>query len=74
MYTFNQYYLSIIYLTLWSKKSLQKSLHSRYTVSGNIFSLKLKKPLKQFVLRVFKWAQMDLNHRPSDYESDALTN
>jgi len=25
-------------------------------------------------LELLKWAQMDLNHRPSDYESDALTN
>lgn len=24
--------------------------------------------------RGFLWAQMGLNHRPSDYESDALTN
>ena len=23
---------------------------------------------------IFLWAQMDSNHRPSDYESDALTN
>lgn len=36
--------------------------------------LKNKKPSKQAVSRVLMWAQMDLNHRPSDYESDALTN
>ncbi len=25
-------------------------------------------------IEFFWWARMDLNHRPSDYESDALTN
>jgi hypothetical protein len=33
-----------------------------------------QKMRKQIVSAFFKWAQMDLNHRPSDYESDALTN
>lgn len=37
-------------------------------------SISNKKTLKQAVSRVLVWAQMDLNHRPSDYESDALTN
>lgn len=74
MYFNNQLTLLTIYLTLWYKMSLQKSLHSRYTIRGNNLGLKLKKAPKQFVLKLFKWAQMDLNHRPSDYESDALTN
>ena len=54
--------------------SLLKSLLTPYLVSGNNFRLKRKKAPKQFVLKLSSWAQMDLNHRPSDYESDALTN
>jgi hypothetical protein len=34
-------------------------------------SISNKKTLKQAVSRVLVWAQMDLNHRPSDYESDS---
>ena len=34
---------------------------------------KIQKPLKRNVSRVLMWAQMDSNHRPSDYESDAPT-
>ena len=54
--------------------SLPNSLLSPYLVSGINFGLKQKKASKQFVLKLSLWAQMDLNHRPSDYESDALTN
>ena len=37
-------------------------------------ALKTKNLKIQFILRLFEWARMGLNHRPSDYESDALTN
>ncbi len=56
------------------KKSLPKSLLTPYSISGIPFGFKKQKPSKRIVSRVFKWAQMDSNHRPSDYESDALTN
>ena len=52
----------------------KKSLLTPYSISGILFGFKKQKPSKQIVSRVFKWAQMDSNHRPSDYESDALTN
>ena len=56
------------------KKSLPKSLLTPYSVRGIPKNFKNEKPRKRFVFEVFWWAQMDLNHRPSDYESDALTN
>lgn len=52
----------------------KKSLLNPYQVSEIPFLFKNKKPQKQIVFEDSKWAQMDLNHRPSDYESDALTN
>ena len=68
--------LILFHLTkgLFREFSVQKSVHSWYTISGIPFGFKKQKPSKQTVSRVFKWAQMDSNHRPSDYESDALTN
>ena len=51
-----------------------KSVHFLYIISGIIKIFKIKKASIQAELKLFKWAQMDLNHRPSDYESDALTN
>ena len=68
--------LILIHLTkgMFREFSVQKSVHSRYTISGIPFGFKKQKPSKRIVSRVFKWAQMDSNHRPSDYESDALTN
>ncbi len=52
----------------------KKSLLTPYSISGIPFGFKIQKPSKRIVSRVFMWAQMDSNHRPSDYESDALTN
>ena len=52
----------------------EKSLPTPYSISGIPFGFKNEKPRKQIVFEVLMWAQMDLNHRPSDYESDALTN
>jgi hypothetical protein len=52
----------------------KKSLLTLYSISGIPFGFKKQKPSKHIVSRVIKWAQMDSNHRPSDYESDALTN
>ena len=68
--------LILIHLTkgLFREFSVQKSVHSRYIISGIPEMPKNKKPSKRIVSRVFQWAQMDSNHRPSDYESDALTN
>ena len=56
------------------KNSLPKSLLNPYSVSGIPFGFKNEKPRKRNVIEVFMWAQLDLNQRPSDYESDALTN
>ena len=68
--------LILIHLTkgMFREFSVQKSVHSRYTISGIPEMPNNRKPSKRIVSRVFKWAQMDSNHRPSDYESDALTN
>ena len=60
------------------KERVKKSLLTPYSVptiiSGIIKIFKMKKASIQAELKPFKWARMDLNHRPSDYESDALTN
>ena len=63
-----------IKIGLYLQKVGTKSVHFRYIISGIIKSLKIKKASIQTELKLFEWAQMDLNHRPSDYESDALTN
>jgi hypothetical protein len=65
---------SQIHLTnngLYRGKSVQKSVHFHYTISGIPFSSKKQKPSKLIVSRVFQWAQMDSNHRPSDYEDNS---
>jgi len=68
MYLNNQITLLTIYLTLWWKKSLQKSLHSRYIIRGILEKSKNKKPLKQDVLRVLVSWLWDSNPRPADYK------
>ncbi|HRN71414.1 MAG TPA: hypothetical protein PLS49_09645, partial [Candidatus Woesebacteria bacterium] len=72
MHLINQFTLSIIYLSLWWKKSLQKSLHCRYIIRGILEKSKNKKPLKQSVLRVLESWQWDSNPQPADYKSAAL--
>jgi len=64
-----------LHFPVWTgtpENSLLYSLPTPYSISRNNFGLKLKKAPKQFVLKLFKWAQMDLNHRPSDYETEGL--
>ena len=51
------------------EQSLLKSLLTPYLISGIPFGSKKQKPSKHSVSRVLTWAQMDSNHRPSDYES-----
>ncbi len=60
--------------TSGSEKVPTKVPNHSYSISGIPFGFKKQKPSKHIVSRVIKWAQMDSNHRPSDYESDALTN
>ena len=59
--------LILIHLTkgMFREFSVQKSVHSRYTTSGIPFAVRKQKPSKHIVSRVFKWAQMDSNHRSS---------
>ena len=40
----------------------------------SVDTLSIKKPQIYLEFKVLLWARMGLNHRPSDYESDALTN
>ena len=64
----------INHLSRINHQAEKKSLLTPYSVSGIPSGFKNKKPRKRYAFEVSMWAQMDLNHRPSDYESDALTN
>jgi len=57
---------------LYRGESVRKSAHFQYTINGIPFGFKKQKPSKLIVSRVFTWAQMDSNHRPSDYEADGF--
>ena len=73
----NNNLVTFIFNPVWNgnfQKSLPYSLLSPYSISRIPFWFKMKKASKHLILKLFLWAQMDLNHRPSDYESDALTN
>ena len=50
------------------------SVHFERKIIGMSKKSENKKASKQSALKLFEWAQMDLNHRPADYESAALTN
>ncbi len=59
-------------LGLYQQKVGTKSVHSRYTVSGILKSLKNKKASKQSALKLFLSWRWDSNPRPADYKSAAL--
>ncbi len=67
----NQYFLT--QKTILSMDLLHtKSIHSPYINRGIYKSLQNKKASIRMKLKLFKWALMDSNHRPSACKAGAL--